>query len=73
VSIGASLPALTNEEYNDRLRLAAVSGGRSAQTGRTPQRRTVRRTADCHRFWSSLVIWWIAVRQARRTGTGTGV
>ena len=39
-----SLPASPTQKYDDRFRLAALSGGHSTQTGRTPQRRAVRRT-----------------------------
>ena len=37
-------PLSPTKEYDDRFRLAALSGGHSTQTGRTPQRRAVRRT-----------------------------
>jgi hypothetical protein len=35
-------PPSPTKEYDGRFRLAALSGGRSTQTGRTPQRRAVR-------------------------------
>jgi transposase len=40
-------PFSPTKEYDDRFRLAALSGSHSTQTGRTAQRRTVRRTAAC--------------------------
>ena len=40
-------PLPPTQEHDHRFRLAALSGGHSAQTGRTPQRRAVRRTPAC--------------------------
>ena len=37
-------PLSPTKEYDDRFRLAALSGGHSTQTGRTAQRRAIRRT-----------------------------